>query len=75
LSGDHRDYLASGGYGFLIGDGKLNYAPEEILETYYLFHMMNHLDVTGDYQLIENPAYNKDRGPVSVFSLRMHIEI
>jgi high affinity Mn2+ porin len=75
LSADHRDYLEAGGYGFLIGDGKMNYAPEEILETYYLWKIVQRFSITGDFQLVNNPAYNQDRGPVSVFAMRLHYEI
>ncbi len=75
LSDDHRAYLARGGYGFIIGDGQLNYAPEEIIETYYLLNLIKGLDMAGDYQFVNNPAYNADRGPVSIFSLRLHYEI
>lgn len=75
LSAEHRDYLAIGGSGFMLGDGKLNYAPEELLELYYLRHVIQGLDLTGDYQFIQNPGYNSDRGPVSVFSIRVHSQI
>ena len=75
LSAPHRTYLADGGYGFLIGDGKLNYAPEMIAELYYKINaFQKKFFITPDYQFIVNPAYNKDRGPVNVFSLRAHVE-
>ena len=74
LSGDHRDFIAAGGLGVLIGDGQLNYRRERILETYYAFALNKQLTLTGDYQLITNPAYNADRGPVHVFSGRLHGE-
>ncbi|MDR3694195.1 carbohydrate porin [Mucilaginibacter sp.] len=75
LSAPHRQYLADGGYGFLIGDGKLNYAPEMIAEFYYKFNAyQNKFFLSPDYQFIMNPAYNKDRGPVNVFSIRAHVE-
>ncbi len=74
LSDDHRDYLARGGYGFIVGDGKLNYAPEEIIEIYYLLKLMSGLDLTGDFQFVNHPAYNIDRGPVPMFALRLHYE-
>ncbi len=74
LSGAHRDFLAAGGLGLLIGDGRLNYRTERILETYYAYAVNRRLTVTADYQLIANPAYNKDRGPVSIFSGRLHGE-
>src|SRR3984893_356257 len=72
LSRDHRDFIAAGGLGVLIGDGQLNYRRERILESYYAYALNKQLTLTGDYQLITNPAYNADRGPVSVFSGRLH---
>jgi high affinity Mn2+ porin len=74
LSKDHRDFIAAGGLGVLIGDGALNYRRERILETYYAYALNKQLTLTADYQLITNPAYNADRGPVSVFSGRFHGE-
>ena len=74
LSRDHRDFLAAGGLGPLIGDGQLNYRPERILESYYAFALNKQLTFTADYQFITNPAYNADRGPVSIFSGRLHGE-
>jgi high affinity Mn2+ porin len=58
----------------LIGDGALNYRRERILETYYAYALTKALTLTVDYQLITNPAYNADRGPVHVFSGRFHGE-
>jgi high affinity Mn2+ porin len=75
LSAPHRQYLADGGYGFIIGDGKLNYAPEMIAEVYYKLNAYKkNFFISPDYQFIVNPAYNKDRGPVNVFGLRAHVE-
>jgi high affinity Mn2+ porin len=74
LSRDHRDFLAAGGLGPLIGDGQLNYRRERILETYYAFAINKALTFTADYQFVTNPAYNADRGPVSIFSGRLHGE-
>ena len=75
LSKTHRQYLAAGGYGFVLGDGKLNYAQENILEFFYNIKPTNKpLWITGDYQLALNPGYNKDRGPANIFSLRIHTE-
>src|SRR5437868_622735 len=74
LSKDHRDFIAAGGLGILIGDGALNYRRERILETYYAYALNKHLTLTADYQLMVNPAYNADRGPVSIFSGRFHGE-
>jgi high affinity Mn2+ porin len=74
LSRDHRDFIAAGGLGVLIGDGALNYKRERILETYYAYALTKQLTLTADYQLITNPAYNADRGPVHVISGRFHGE-
>jgi high affinity Mn2+ porin len=74
LSNPHRDFLAAGGNGLLIGDGRLNYRPEQILEAYYAYAIDRNFTFTADYQLITNPAYNADRGPVSIFSGRLHGE-
>jgi len=75
LSSEHRDYLADGGYGFIIGDGRLNYSPEMVAELYYNINaFQKKFFLTPDYQFILHPAYNADRGPVNVFSLRAHVE-
>ncbi len=74
ISSDHRRYLALGGQGFLLGDGGLNYGLEEIFETYYTAHVKRGLSLAIDYQHVTNPGYNRDRGPVSIISLRIHIE-
>ncbi len=73
LSRDHRRYLEQGGAGFLLGDGRLTYGLERILEAYYRWHVMPYVDVTPDYQYLENPGYNRDRGPVHVFALRLRL--
>jgi high affinity Mn2+ porin len=74
LSNDHRDFLAAGGLGILIGDGRLNYRQERVLETYYALGVTKDVSLTLDYQLLANPAYNADRGPISVFSGRLHAD-
>jgi high affinity Mn2+ porin len=74
LSRDHRDFIAAGGLGPLIGDGMLNYRRERVLETYYALALNKAFTLTADYQLITNPAYNADRGPVHIFSGRFHGE-
>jgi hypothetical protein len=71
---DHQDYLRLGGLGFLLGDGKLNYAREDILEGYYNLHTWRGVYYALDLQYINHPGYNKDRGPVLVESVRMHVE-
>ncbi|MGJ4926583.1 carbohydrate porin [Bradyrhizobium sp. HKCCYLS2038] len=72
LSRDHRDFLAAGGLGPLIGDGALNYRRENIIEAYYAYSINKYLTFTADYQFVNNPAYNADRGPISIFSGRLH---
>jgi high affinity Mn2+ porin len=76
LSGDARTYFSAGGIGILIGDSQLNYGAEKIMETYYSYavHAIDHLMLSLNYQYVVNPAYNKDRGPVSIFGLRAHKE-
>ena len=74
LSNDARKYFSAGGMGILIGDGKLNYANERILETYYSVELIKEIRITADYQYITNPGYNRDRGPVSIYGLRAHLE-
>jgi len=70
-----KEYLAAGGIGGIVGDGQLPEAgPEQILETYYSVAVFSFAHVTADYQVINNPAYNRQRGPVSVFSLRLHAQ-
>jgi len=71
---DHQNYLANGGYGFLIGDGRLNYGRENIVESYYTAHVWRGLYLAPGLQYIVNPGYNRDRGPVIVPSLRAHVE-
>ncbi|MGZ3434487.1 MAG: carbohydrate porin, partial [Isosphaeraceae bacterium] len=72
---DHRDYLAAGGYGFIIGDGKPpHYEPEAIGELYDLFKLAEHVFLTADLQYVSHPAYNPDRGPVVVDGIRAHVE-
>lgn len=76
LSRDHRDFLAAGGQGFILGDGRLNYAPEQIVEGYYSFGILKGLsNVTIDLQQVWNPGYNQDRGPVTIFGLRLNLAI
>lgn len=73
LSTLHREYLGAGGYGFLLGDGKLSYAPEEIAELYYRTQLGPYLQIGPDVQEIRNPGYNHVRGPASVLSFRVNL--
>ena len=72
LSPDHRDYLAAGGLGFLLGDGRLTYAPERIAEVYYAVAIGKYFTASLDLQHCTNPGYNADRGPVTLSALRIH---
>jgi high affinity Mn2+ porin len=74
LSAQHRRYLAGGGYGFILGDGQLNYAAEVVSDLYYRFNLNDQMDLSGIYQPIVNPGYNHDRGPVvHMFTARLHV--
>ncbi len=75
ISRRHRQYLALGGLGFLLGDGNLSYGPEEIMETYYNFPIAHGVFGAFDLQYINNPGYNRARGPVVVPGLRLHVEL
>lgn len=74
ISRDHETYLRDGGYGFLIGDGKLNYGRENIVESYYTAHLWRGFYVAPGLQHVANPGYNRDRGPVLVPTFRVHLE-
>ncbi len=74
ISKDHQAFFTAGLYGFIIGDGKLNYGKEAITEIYYKAQIVRSFFISADYQFVNNPAYNKDRGPVHVFAVRVHIE-
>ena len=74
LSAEHANYLKAGGLGFILGDGTLNYTPEKILEAYYSLAMNKNIFLTLDYQHVDDPAYNRDRGPVNVGGVRLHIQ-
>ncbi len=73
LTGSHRHYLEEGGIGMLIGDGALNYGLEEVFEAYYRIQLGRYVQLSPDFQYIENPGYNRDRGPVKVYGMRLHM--
>ena len=75
ISTARQRYLNAGGLGILVGDGQLPHpGAEQIVETYYSLAVSSHAALTLDYQWIDHPAYNRDRGPVSVFALRAHLQ-
>ncbi len=74
ISGDHREYLKLGGLGFLLGDGNLNYGRENIIEAYYNAKLWHGVYASFDLQPIWNPGYNRDRGPMLVGAIRLHLE-
>ncbi len=75
LSSPARAYFAAGGLGVTIGDGQLpDYSTERILETYYALHANRYVTLTADYQFMENPAYNAQRGPINIYALRLHMQ-
>jgi len=73
ISGVHASYLAAGGYDFLIGDGRLNYGSEYVWESYYSAKVTRQLAASFDLQYVVNPAYNRDRGPLWIESIRLHL--
>jgi high affinity Mn2+ porin len=75
LSGDHRQYLALGGKGFILGDGTLNCGLEQIFESYYTTHVWKGLYASPGVQYVANPGYNQDRGPVVIPTFRVHVEL
>jgi hypothetical protein len=75
LSDDHETYLGLGGDGFILGDGKLRYGRETIVEAYYTARAYRGVFPAVDVQVVDNPGYNRDRGPAIVGSLRLHLEI
>lgn len=75
ISADHQHYLELGGLGFLLGDGTLNYAREDIWESYYNAHLWRGIFAGVDLQSIHHPGYNQDRGPVLVPGFRFHLEL
>jgi hypothetical protein len=74
IKADHREYLKLGGIGFLLGDGTLNYGRENIVESYYTYHAWRGMFYSVDVQHIDNPGYNRDRGPAWVGSVRAHVD-
>jgi len=74
LSAERRAYLAAGGISFFIGDGKLNYRDESILEVFYSLGLLKGTWLSFDAQRIGNPAYNADRGPARFAGVRLHAE-
>jgi len=74
ITADHQHYLALGGLGFLLGDGDLTYGPEKIFEAFYTAHLWRGFFASFDIQHINNPGYNRDRGPVTVPGLRLHVD-
>ncbi|MFA6051964.1 MAG: carbohydrate porin [Methylobacter sp.] len=74
ISTQHATYLNMGGIDGFIGDGRLNYKPEQVMDIYYQWHAMSSTWFTLDYQHLANPAYNADRGPVDIYNARIHFE-
>jgi high affinity Mn2+ porin len=74
-SASHRAYLAAGGVGLRLGDGALRYAPELQSEVYYSWAVAKPLALSADLQGIAGPGFNRDRGPVALLSLRVHLEL
>lgn len=72
----HQQFFNDGGLGTLAGDGALPHPGDEfIIESYYDWQVIRHVNVTADYQFVQNPAYNRDRGPAHIFALRFHVGV
>ena len=69
----HQEYLARGGLGFLLGDGNLTYGEEQVIEGFYRMQIGKYTQISPDVQYIRNPGYNSDRGPATVFSVRLNV--
>jgi high affinity Mn2+ porin len=75
ISATRENYLNAGGLGILVGDGRLPHpGPEQIVESYYSLALLGFVHLSVDYQWIDHPAYNRDRGPVSVVAVRVHAQ-
>ncbi|HEY5079839.1 MAG TPA: carbohydrate porin [Opitutaceae bacterium] len=75
IAAGHRSYLAEGGLqGLILGDGALDYGPEEILEAYWSIQAVKWLSVAPDFQYVFHPGYNRARGPVPIYALRAHFQ-
>ena len=72
VNADHRDYLAAGGLGFMLGDGALNAGTENAIDVWYRFSPVRFFAVSAEVERFANPAFNRDRGPVTVWGLRLH---
>jgi high affinity Mn2+ porin len=74
LSRSHRDFFVNGGLGLVIGDGRLSYGAERAAEAYYALNLARAVTVSANYQLVANPAYNRDRGPAHFLAVRLHTD-
>ena len=74
LSNAHSEYLRLGGVGFLLGDGTLTYGRENIVDSYYTAYLTRGISVAADFQHVTNPGYNESRGPVSIGTVRIHVD-
>ena len=75
LSASHAAYLNKGGIDAFLGDGALNYQPEQVVDLYYQCYVVKSTWVSVDYQHLANPGYNADRGPVDIYGVRVHVEL
>lgn len=75
INRDHQDYLAAGGYGFMLGDGRLNYSAERLVDLYYAVALSRYGSFSLEAQRFANPAFNRDRGPVTVYGIRLHLQL
>jgi hypothetical protein len=74
ISATHAKYLGMGGVDGFIGDGAITAAAEESVDAFYSAHFWQVYWLSGDYQRIANPAFNAARGPVNLYTVRIHGE-
>jgi high affinity Mn2+ porin len=73
INRDHRDYLAAGGLGFMLGDGTLRASAEQVLDIFYRVSVAPFAELTVEAERYENPGFNRDRGPLTVYGVRVHL--
>ena len=74
IGGVHRDYFAAGGYGFMLGDGRLRYGAEHLVDAYDSWQIAKPIALTGEVQHFSNLAFHRDRGPVTVYGARVQLQ-
>jgi hypothetical protein len=74
ISKSHSEYLGLGGIDGFVGDGRINPAPERAFDAFYSVNYRKSFWLSGDYQRVDNPGFNSDRGPANILSVKVHGE-